>query len=201
MKLYLAYGANTNHRSMAGRCPDAKYICNMTLHHHRLVFRGVADVVAVRGARAVCALWAISAKDEEALDRFEGYPHLYVKKYVNMLFRGRKHRVMFYVMRDRKYEAVPSDIYEACLREGYTECGMPLAQIDNAIERAKEYAATHRPLVLVEPKGTVIPSWPPHNQFKAEWPRERDEVARDEIDAADEFMMNWYQDHYGTEKE
>lgn len=145
MKLYLAYGANTNLSNMKSRCPEAKYICNITLHHHRLVFRGVADVVPNRGSKAVCAMWLITPECERALDRFEGFPTLYVKRYVTVHLQGQRHRVMFYVMTRpaSRGEAEPSNGYEQCLREGYAACGMPIGQIDRAIGRAKAWRQTH----------------------------------------------------------
>jgi gamma-glutamylcyclotransferase (GGCT)/AIG2-like uncharacterized protein YtfP len=188
MKLYLAYGANTNHGNMANRCPDAKYVCNVTLHHHRLAFRVVADVVPQRGGKVVCAMWIISAKDEAALDRFEGFPNLYVKRYVSMRLQGRKHRVMFYVMRTRRYEDLPSEGYEACLREGYAECGMPLGQIDWAIRRAKAWQEKNS-------KGVYETSWSRTAMpaSAVDIPLAASDVEdRDKLDAADEFMMNWY---------
>jgi gamma-glutamylcyclotransferase (GGCT)/AIG2-like uncharacterized protein YtfP len=182
MKLYLAYGANTNKPHMDVRCPDAKYVCNVTLHHHRLAFRGVADVVPQRGARVVCALWLISPQDEAALDRFEGFPYSYVKRYVTMNLNGRRHRAMFYVMRNRRYESEPSVGYEQCLREGYAQCGMPIGQIDAAIKRAvawraKHAAEQHNP--SRQWADTVEGEVPPLDA-------ELDEAA------AEQFMFEWY---------
>ena len=150
MKLYLAYGANTNFRSMKERCPAARYVATIPLHHHRLVFRGVADVVPARGARAMCGLWLITPECEESLDRFEGFPRLYVKKYVTTRIEGRRHRVMLYVMRNpgARGQALPSAAYEATLRKGYVDCGIGALQLDNAIERARKWARENRPAQL-----------------------------------------------------
>lgn len=141
-KLYLAYGANTNFDSMKHRCPAARYICNITLNHHQLVFRGVADVVPNRGSKVECALWLITEECEESLDRFEGFPTLYVKRYVTTHVKGRKHRVMLYVMRGQRAleQAQPSAGYERTLRDGYRDCGMPVGQIDRAMQRASKWA-------------------------------------------------------------
>ena len=106
MKLYLAYGANTHFDAMDMRCPKARYICNITVNHHQLVFRGVADVAPKRGARVECALWLITPQDEAALDRFEGFPNLYVKKYITTHILGRRHRVMLYVMRNQHADRI-----------------------------------------------------------------------------------------------
>ena len=146
MKLYLAYGANTNFPQMAVRCPAAKYVCNLTLGEHRLVFRGVADVVSAKGRSVETAAWLITEACELALDRFEGFPQLYVKKYVNVQLNGRTHRAMFYVMRNpaERGESQPYSSYESCLREGYTNCGMDTAQIDRAMAEVTAWQKTAR---------------------------------------------------------
>lgn len=181
MKAYLAYGANTNFTNMAERCPGAQYICNVTLNHFRMVFRGVADLVPSRGSKVICALWVITPENEAALDRFEGFPRTYVKRYVTMRLNGVRHRVMFYVMRAQRGECEPSEKYEACLREGYADCGMPIAQIDNAIRRAAVSS------VRAEDKS----EWK-----KSEKPSE-DEAADD---AAAESLMEWYLNNGSAER-
>lgn len=140
MKLYLAYGMNTNFAQMEKRCPAAKYICNVKLKDHQLVFRGVADVVTATGKTAEFALWMITEECEDALDRLEGFPKLYVKKYITTTLNNRRSRMMMYVMRDQKSrEEFPAyDGYHSTLVEGYKECGLPLAQIEDAQKRAME---------------------------------------------------------------
>lgn len=185
MKLYLAYGANTNLANMTVRCPEAKYVCNVTLAEHRLVFRGVADIVASRGNKVVCAMWAISPKDEEALDRFEGFPNLYVKRYVTIHIQGQRHRVMFYVMRTRRYEAAPSERYEQTLRVGYVECGMPEAQIDLAIKRAKAWTKANGQVEGVgHGSWSMKPTKPVTDSTLTE-----EEEANDEMN---QLMFDWY---------
>ena len=146
MKLYLAYGMNTNHNEMARRCPAAKYIANVTLKDHQLVFRGVADVVPTPGKKVDCALWMITDACEAALDRLEGFPNFYVKKYVTTVIDGRRNRMMLYIMRkqDAKNQAPAYTGYHSCLLQGYSECGLPAEQIANAQKRAETcYKAGH----------------------------------------------------------
>lgn len=138
MKLYLAYGANTNFSSMDLRCPAAKYVCNLDLKDHQLVFRGVADVVPLKGKKVECALWTITEECERSLDTFEGFPTFYVKKYVRVWLKGRWVRIMFYLMRkqERRAQSPAYSGYEQTLRQGYADCGMSVAQIDDALKRA-----------------------------------------------------------------
>lgn len=183
MKLYLAYGANTNFTNMSERCPDARYICNVTLHDFRLVFRGVADVVPSRNGKVVCAMWAISAEDEKALDAFEGFPRAYVKRYVTLTLRGRRHRVMFYVMRNPRGEYPPYPLYEACLREGYEHCGMPQAQITKAATRAERSAAQR------------TDGWRPRSRNWDPQPPVAPVITDDALDAATEERMEAFYDN------
>lgn len=190
MKLYLAYGANTNAEQMKERCPDAKYVCNVTLRDHRLVFRGVADIVPCKGAKVTCAMFAISAKDEEALDRFEGFPWSYVKRYVTLMLNNKRHRMMFYVMRKHSYEHTPSESYEECVRSGYAQCGMPQRQVDRAILHAQAWIAHN---------GTA------KNRKRSKWDNEPEQAAvpvltevvnapsaDTDADAAEAFMFDFF---------
>jgi gamma-glutamylcyclotransferase (GGCT)/AIG2-like uncharacterized protein YtfP len=139
-KLYLAYGANTDHLSMKVRCPAAVYVCNITLPEHRLVFRGVADVVPTPGAKVECALWMITPACEASLDRFEGFPSFYVKKYVKATLNGRKSRMMFYIMRkqsDREQSPAYAS-YLSTLEMGYATCGLPQQQLIEATKSAQK---------------------------------------------------------------
>lgn len=135
-KLYFAYGANTNVSNMDVRCPAAKPVGRMRLADYRLIFRGVADVEPAEGRHVSGALWWITADCEAALDRFEGYPYHYVKRTTSVEMDGQTYTVMFYVMRQSHGTGEPPGSYEACLREGYDDFGIPQAQIDRAIEES-----------------------------------------------------------------
>lgn len=151
---YLAYGANTNFPAMAQRCPRAVYVGNVMLPNLKMVFRGVADVVDAKESKTNVhlALWSITKTDEDALDKFEGFPHFYVKRYFEIEDEGEKVKAMMYVMRSpNRFQSLPSEWYERCLREGYEQCGLPVEQIDTAIARVIRREQTVPELVL--PKG------------------------------------------------
>ena len=134
--LYFAYGMNTNHGEMATRCPDSTFLGTAKLHNHRLTFQGVADFTEHKGHTLHGALWLISATDELALDRLEGYPHHYGKKTVQVSFKKGNIHVMIYQMVARDNFSVPFQGYEDCLRVGYKQSGMNLNQISEAISHA-----------------------------------------------------------------
>lgn len=139
-KFYFAYGANTHKEHMASRCPAARPVGKIKLFGHRLAFRGVADVVREQGATVHGALWEITAECERALDRFEGYPRLYVKRIVRSKVRGQLVDVMFYVMREKGDRfSVPPRSYERTLREGYGHFGIKVDQIDAAVAHAATF--------------------------------------------------------------
>ena len=77
-RIYFAYGSNLSLEGMASRCPDSEPIARANLAGWALTFRGVADIDQRERARTDGALWAISDRDLEHLDAYEGYPDLYL---------------------------------------------------------------------------------------------------------------------------
>jgi len=103
--LYFAYGSNMNTNQMAFRCPDAQVVETVRLENYQLVFRsngfgrGVATILPEKGSHVDGVLWRISPKDEQSLDRYEGFPHLYGKETMTVQTQtGRRIPVMAYTM-------------------------------------------------------------------------------------------------------
>ena len=129
MKLYFAYGANLNRDNMAWRCSDAVAVQPFYLLDWRLPFSGVATIQPSVGERVPGALWAISDRDEQALDVFEGWPSLYRKERIGQ--DGLE--FMVYIMNsDRPSE--PSGGYVATIAQGYQNWGLDLADLDHAVQ-------------------------------------------------------------------
>ena len=88
MKYYLAYGSNLNLTQMFHRCPDAQVIGYTYLPGRKLVFRGSGSgnyLTLDKGTDKVpCGVFAISARDERSLDRYEGFPVFYKKEVVQV---------------------------------------------------------------------------------------------------------------------
>jgi gamma-glutamylcyclotransferase (GGCT)/AIG2-like uncharacterized protein YtfP len=135
--LYFGYGANTNTAAMDWRCPDATPIGAALLHGAVLRFRRYADIDDAPGAKVYGVLWDISLRDEQALDRFEGFPTYYVKREVTVIHAGRRVRAMAYVMRSKEYLEAPSPDYTRTLCEGYASFDLPLTQITEAVAEAE----------------------------------------------------------------
>lgn len=88
MKYYLAYGSNLNLTQMFHRCPDAQVLGYTYLPGRHLVFRGSGSgnyLTLDKGIDQVpCGVFAISARDEHSLDRYEGFPMFYKKEIVRV---------------------------------------------------------------------------------------------------------------------
>ena len=99
-KLYAAYGSNLNLEQMEYRCPYAVPLGTAELAGYRLLFRGgrdgsaVATVEPMGGGSVPVLLWEITPRDEEALDRYEGWPRLYCKETVTVEFGGKPAEAM-----------------------------------------------------------------------------------------------------------
>ena len=124
-KYYLAYGSNLNKRQMKTRCPDAVPVGSCVVKDYELVFRGVATIEPNPGAEVPCGIWKISTDDERSLDRYEGYPKLYVKQDFQVTVKGKTVRAMAYVMVDGiRRLSPPSTGYLLTIAEGYDDFGL-----------------------------------------------------------------------------
>lgn len=152
--LYFAYGANTNHDNMLGRCEDATFLGTGFIHGLRLVFRGVADLEPRDRTLVAGAVWEISRRDLAALDRYEGYPSLYDRHVVLAKFHqplhghGREDQVIVYRMAGNRRIAPPWESYLSTVARGYAHCSLPKMQLNLAVEDA--YRGKN---------GEPLPSW------------------------------------------
>ena len=83
-KYYVAYGSNLNKRQMMMRCPGAKAVGTGFIRGYELLFKGsktgaYLTIEKKRGGRVPIAIWKVTKENEEALDRYEGYPTFYYK--------------------------------------------------------------------------------------------------------------------------
>lgn len=139
-RLYLAYGSNLNLEQMSFRCPTARVVGPVLLQNYKLVFRGhsggaVATIERAVGSSVPCLVWSIQPSDEEALDRYEGYPFLYTKRSLPVWLddRGRVD-VMVYVMCARRPVGPPGEFYLNTILQGYRSAGFDPQFLLNAME-------------------------------------------------------------------
>ena len=143
MKLYIAYGSNTNHELMASRCPDAEFVATTTIKNYRLEFHGTEGnsyltIVPDNGSEIKVAVWMISEPDEIALDNYEGFPKLYRKEMFDITINGTFRQALVYIMNDGAGKALPSESYFNCVLDGYVDCGINTEQLFEAMFNARQ---------------------------------------------------------------
>ena len=145
-RLYMAYGSNLNLPQMAMRCPSAKPVGTAVLKDYELLFRGgrhggVATVEPRGGAAVPILVWAIKPCDEEALDRYEGYPRLYSKRMMETEMDGIAISAMAYVLTPGHDAGFPSRHYLSIIAEGYKSTGFDLHVLETALDRTEQIMA------------------------------------------------------------
>lgn len=118
---YGAYGSNLNVGQMAVRCPNAIPVTGETLDGWRLVFRGVADIVPDASSSVQLGLWLITDECEKALDRYEGFPRLYTKEFIELKTEERSTSIMIYRMTDDYAINPPTPSYLSTITHGYDD--------------------------------------------------------------------------------
>jgi len=137
-RLYLGYGSNMDVLQMQRRCVDAMPVGRGLLHDHELVFAGVLTVEPKKGASVPVAIWRVSLADIAKLDRYEGYPRNYGKRYIHVTLDGER-QVAFYYYLAHSYGVAPPwpGYYQTC-RTGYADFRLDPAPLNEALDRARE---------------------------------------------------------------
>ena len=138
-RLYVAYGSNLNIRQMKYRCPGAKLYGRGVIEDYALQFKGqphgaFATIAPKEGASVPVAVWEISEKNEQALDRYEGYPSHYFKQNVPVQLGGEEVGAMVYIMNLKRQFGMPSPHYYQTVLEGYHDCGLDTDVLDQAVK-------------------------------------------------------------------
>jgi len=145
--IYLAYGSNLNREQMEYRCPYAKVLGTAVLQDYRLLFRGedghaVATVEQEKGCEVPVLLWDITPRDEESLDRYEGWPRLYRKETVRVRVGKKWISVMAYIMNEGRPLGIPGEYYLNTIVEGYETAGFDREVLAKAIRDSGEEAGS-----------------------------------------------------------
>ena len=142
---YLAYGSNLSRERMKGRCPDAQVVGTTRIPGYRLLFKksktGFYATIEQDANCCVPALvYKISEFDEALLNRYEGYPKYYYKRYfqlpVTSLRGGRLKglkQCMAYVLHEERLLGEPSMEYFALLDAGYGTWGFDTDILDKGL--------------------------------------------------------------------
>lgn len=148
-RYYVAYGSNLNVRQMLMRCPTARMIGTSVIKDHRLMFKGsqtgsYLTIEPKLGSEVPVGVWAVSAADERALDRYEGYPSFYYKKELSLPIKGirtgkiRQRNTFVYIMHEERRLGTPSDFYLQTCIEGYHNFGFDLDVLFEAYRYSTE---------------------------------------------------------------
>lgn len=135
--LYVAYGSNMNLEQMKYRCPNSKVIGNGKIEGWKLIFNIHADII--KGSKkdlVPVVVWDIAKEDFDSLDRYEGYPHYYIRKKIPVrMVDGSKINAIVYVMvDDAKGICPPYEKYFNVCKQGYNDNGINLKYLYDALE-------------------------------------------------------------------
>lgn len=139
-KKYAAYGSNLDIVQMAMRCPTAHIVGKGMLPNHELLFRGysesaVATVEPKKGENVPVLIWEIGQVDEDNLDVYEGYPHLYGKQEVTVKTDQGTEKIMVYTMNEGHAIGRPRREYLATITRGYLQAGFDINYLERSLEK------------------------------------------------------------------
>ena len=129
-RLYIAYGSNLNVPQMRMRCPHATILGTANLKGWELLFKGsktgsYLTIEECTGGTVPVVIWEVTAADEAALDRYEGFPNFYYKKDIKLQYKGirtgkrRTVTAFAYVMHEDRPIGIPTNFYMRTCLEGY----------------------------------------------------------------------------------
>lgn len=154
--LYFAYGSNLDRAAMKHRCPAAEPVAPYELPDHRLVFRGVADVVEDPKSVVLGGLWRITDECERSLNSYEGYrvdqSGLYNKVRIVDPEWG---EIMFYKMNDKLHRRMlriypPDKFYLGTIIRGYKDFGLNTDSLFQSVIAATQAVEHDRSDALVK---------------------------------------------------
>lgn len=127
---YFAYGVNLNREQMRKCCPGAKPKFTAVLPNYKLIFSGwsrtwhggTVSIKPYRGERVAGAVYDITEKDIQKLDRYEGCPSISERISVLLIKEdGEAVKAFTYAKRNQSDESKPAPEYMAIIRKGYRD--------------------------------------------------------------------------------
>lgn len=130
---YFAYGSNMNLKQMQKRCPNAKFITVGKLNGHKFVYDGfskrrngpVANIIESESDFVLGVIFLVDEQDEKNLDRFEGYPKTYDKKFCKVDGEDGSVYNVFLYFRKPLQIGTPQEDYRNIVIEGAKDIGLP----------------------------------------------------------------------------
>ena len=139
---YIAYGSNMDFAQMRRRCPDAELVGAGIVKGYELLFKGsgsgsYATIEKKARTKVPVLVWRISPSDENALDRYEGFPTFYYKTQLPIKMQdGAEITGMVYIMDEKRTLGFPSRGYARVLYDAYVSFGWNTAVIDKALTKS-----------------------------------------------------------------
>ena len=129
-RYYIAYGSNLNVGQMRMRYPHATILGTANLKGWELLFKGsktgsYLTIEECEDGTVPVVIWEVTAPDEAALDRYEGFPDFYYKRDIRLQYKGirtgkrRTVTAFAYIMHEDRPIGVPSHFYMRTCLEGY----------------------------------------------------------------------------------
>ena len=148
-RYYIAYGSNLNVRQMRMRCPHATILGTANLKGWELLFKGsktgsYLTIEECEGGTVPVVIWEVTALDEAALDRYEGFPHFYYKRDIKLQYKGirtgkrRTVTAFAYIMHEDRTIGVPSNFYMRTCLEGYDTFHFDKSILIDAYDKCRE---------------------------------------------------------------
>lgn len=137
MRYYFAYGSNLNLEQMKTRCKNAIKVGKGILPDYELEFRVYLTFSKCIGKTIPVGIYQVDESDEKRLDRYKGYPALYRKENVKVIYGDTVIEGFIYVMNNVRKKETPNDRYFLTCKEGYKDFGFDESLLDEAYERSK----------------------------------------------------------------
>jgi gamma-glutamylcyclotransferase len=127
---YFAYGSNLSIKQMSARCPDSKQKVSAALPNYKLIFAGysrslnggTASIKSFKGQRVNGAVYEITEKDLNKLDKYESYPSIYDRIKVTVWTdTGDPIEAVTYIKKEQSPETKPSREYLTLIMQGYRD--------------------------------------------------------------------------------
>ena len=147
-RYYIAYGSNLNIPQMRVRCPQARIIGTSEIKDYELLFKGsqtgsYLTVEKKKGGSVPVAVWATTAADEAALDRYEGFPTFYYKAEMELPVKSihtgkvQNRKCYVYIMHEDRNIGSPSKFYVRTCLEGYRDFGFDEKILMRAVKNSR----------------------------------------------------------------
>lgn len=142
---YIAYGSNLNYENISSWCQNAEIIGKSILHGYKLAFKGSADRYSYltlehdENEAVPIGIYKLKQSDIKMLDKYESFPELYSKEYLDVLVDGKKIKVLVYVMNKKFDYHIPNDMYFQTCVDGYEDFGFDVKYLEDALEESKAY--------------------------------------------------------------